>query len=104
LEDTLKRLLIVLLPTVAFAGDLPSGLSDPLKDESACRLFASSVKFSSNDPVLDAIAFAEGRMKNGIHSDDAKSASDLLFARSNGKLDMADAAVAVFVNRVCRAL
>ncbi len=87
----------------AFSGTLPSGLDDPLASAATCEAFANVVA-DGGDANLQAIAYAEGRTAHHIHTDVAKSATDLLFARANGVLSMLDEAVAVYVNSVCRSL
>lgn len=96
-------LLLVVAAAPAMAETLPSGLADPLVDAETCAAFAEEVAMSG-DPMLQAIAFAEGRTAHQAHSDDAKTATDLLFARADGSLDMQGEAVAVYLDRVCRAL
>lgn len=94
---------VALSATLACAGVLPSGLTDPLVSKAACEAFAGEVA-AGGEPDLQAIAFSEGRMEHGIHSDDAKTATDLLFARIGGKLAMPDDAVSIYVDMVCRSL
>ena len=96
-------LLLVVAAAPALAEPLPSGLADPLANAESCATFAEEVA-AGGDPMLQAIAFAEGRAVHKAHSDDAKTATDLLFARADGSLDMQGEAVAVYLDRVCRAL
>jgi hypothetical protein len=49
---------LLLMPTVASAGTLPSGLADPLASASACTELAESVAEGYN-PILAAIAISE---------------------------------------------
>lgn len=94
-------LLLVVAAAPAMADTLPSGLADPLADAETCQAFAEEVA-SGGETDLQSIAFMEGRMAHGLHSADAKTATDLLNARFEGNLDMPDEAVAVYVERVCR--
>lgn len=94
-------LLLVIIAAPAMADTLPSGLADPLADAETCRAFAAEVG-SGGEADLQAIAFMEGRTVHGLHSEDAKMATDLLNARFEGKVEMPDEAVAVYVERVCR--
>lgn len=96
-------LLLVILAAPAAADTLPSGLTDPLSDQAACLAFADEVG-AGGEAELQAIAFMEGRTAHALHSEDAKAATDLLNARSTGDLDMADEAVSVYVERVCRSI
>lgn len=93
-------LLLVVATAPVMADTLPSGLADPLADAETCQVFAQEVT-AGGDPALQAIAFAEARTAHGIHSDDAKTAADLLFARVYG-VAMQDEAVAVYLAAVCR--
>lgn len=94
-------LLLVVAAAPAMADTLPSGLADPLSDQATCSAFAHDVA-AGGEADLQSIAFMEGRMAHGLHSEDAKTATDLLDARFEGNLDMTDEAVAVYVERVCR--
>lgn len=96
-------LLLVVATAPVMADTLPSGLADPLADAETCRAFAAEVG-SGGEVDLQAIAFMEGRTVHGLHSEDAKMATDLLNARFEGKVDMPDEAVAVYVERVCRSI
>ena len=89
--------------SATLAAALPSGLDDPLVSKATCEAFAAEVA-AGGEPDLQAIAFSEGRLEHGIHSDDAKTATDLLYARIGGKLAMPDEAVSIYVDRVCRSL
>lgn len=89
------RLALALILTAAPA------FADPLASKDACEAFAASIP--SADPVLAFIDFSQGRLARGLHTADAKMASDALDARALGG-DMPAEAVAVYVNRVCRAL
>ena len=91
------------LAAPAFAGVLPSGLADPLASAATCEAFASEVELGG-EADLQSIAFAEGRMAHGVHTPEAETATDLLFARSAGTLSMSDGAVSVYINVVCRSL
>jgi hypothetical protein len=96
-------LLLVVAAAPVMADTLPSGLADPLANATACEVFAQEVA-AGGESDLQAIAFAEGRTKHRIHSEDAKMATDLLFARTSGELAMPDEAVSVYLSRVCREL
>jgi hypothetical protein len=96
-------LLLVVAAAPMMAGTLPSGLSDPLADAETCQAFAAEVG-AGGEADLQAIAFMEGRTAHGLHSEDAKTATDLLNARYQGNLDMTDEAVAVYVEIVCRSI
>lgn len=96
-------LLAVVAASPALADTLPSGLSDPFADAETCEAFAEAVR-AGGESDLQAIAFMEGRAAHQLHSEDAKTATDLLNARSQGVLGMADEAVAVYLARVCRSI
>lgn len=96
-------LLLVIIAAPAMADTLPSGLADPLVNAATCQTFVEEVA-AGGETVLQAIAFMEGRAAHDLHSEDAKTATDLLNARSQGTLDMADEAVAVYLARVCRSI
>ena len=78
----------------------------PIKRQAELLSIGRSTVYYRPRPVseadLQAIAFMEGRTVHGLHSEDAKMATDLLNARFEGKVDMPDEAVAVYVERVCR--
>lgn len=92
---------LTLLAAPAFA--LPSGLADPLASSDACAAFAAEIETGAADPVLAGIAFDEGRLVHGLHTEDAKLASDVLASWQVGGSLPSDA-VAVYVSRVCRSL
>ena len=94
---------VVLSATIACAGVLPSGLADPLASKAECEAFAKEVA-AGGEADLQAIAFVEGRGENGIHSDEAKLATEFLYARMRGGLSMSDEAVGLYVSRACRSL
>jgi hypothetical protein len=96
-------LLLVAAAAPAMADTLPSGLSDPFTSAETCEAFVAQVQ-GGGDATLQAIAFTEARAAHSVHSDDAKTADDLLYARSLGTVAMPDEAVAVYVERVCRSL
>lgn len=95
----------IALAAPAWADVMSSGLVDPLENAAACEAFAYGVETSARDPILDAIAFMDARIKYGLfHDHDAEFATDLLNARADGTLQMVDEDIAIFVRRVCRTL
>jgi hypothetical protein len=94
---------LIMLAAPAFAGTLPSGLEDPFASADACAAYAARIEAADIDPTLASIAILEGRTAHDLHDEDAKLASDVVFAWSKGA-DIKPAVVSVYVNRVCRSL
>jgi hypothetical protein len=88
-------LLLALVASPVFSGDLPSGLDDPLKSKATCLRFLASFE-NGYEFDFAAIAWLEGIVANNRHSDDAMFVGDALLAKADRKV------VSALIRGVCR--